>query len=474
MATFTYDGSGERSKMEIKRYNNSQILRYYLNGSHEVDVTPAGEKERLYLGGDAYSAPSVLVKENGSWNIYYICRDHLGSITQITNGSGVMQQELSYDAWGRLRNPSTLAVYAPDTEPTLFLGRGYTGHEHLTMFGLVNMNARLYDPAVGRFLSPDPYVQMADFSQSYNRFSYALNNPFSYVDPDGENPLFIGLAILGAYIGGVASNNGELNPIQWNYSSVSTYFGIGLGAITGYFGAYGIVHPGSMIFAGSASTPWMTIGASVTSTGVALGDATDWKYNFNWSTAAGGGGGITNSDNTNSYRNIDKSIQNARDSWNYSAYAYASSSLLLLSDDVTGIGVANDVLIPIAYGGATIAFAYDNSALIAKQAREIEGIAKRALSNKQGFVYQLQATVDGEYKNVRGGTVHLNAGDVWKYGQTVNGAKRYSQAYLEEKKLRMQPIYWGNQMEILIHEKYMIYGYTIKYGTLPPGNKIFR
>ena len=59
MATFTYDGSGERSKMEIKRYNNSQILRYYLNGSHEVDVTPAGEKERLYLGGDAYSAPSV-------------------------------------------------------------------------------------------------------------------------------------------------------------------------------------------------------------------------------------------------------------------------------------------------------------------------------------------------------------------------------------------------------------------------------
>ena len=188
MATFTYNGSNDRSKMEIKRYNNSQILRYYLNGSHEVDVTPAGEKERLYLGGDAYSAPAVLVKESGSWNVYYICRDHLGSITQITNGSGVMQQELSYDAWGRLRNPGTLAVYAPDTEPTLFLGRGYTGHEHLTMFGLVNMNARLYDPAVGRFLSPDPYVQMTDFSQNYNRFSYAMNNPLVYIDPDGENP----------------------------------------------------------------------------------------------------------------------------------------------------------------------------------------------------------------------------------------------------------------------------------------------
>ena len=228
MATFTYNGSNDRSKMEIKRYNNSQILRYYLNGSHEVDVTPAGEKERLYLGGDAYSAPAVLVKESGSWNVYYICRDHLGSITQITNGSGVMQQELSYDAWGRLRNPGTLAVYAPDTEPTLFLGRGYTGHEHLTMFGLVNMNARLYDPAVGRFLSPDPYVQMTDFSQNYNRFSYAMNNPLIYTDPSGE--FFWTPVIIGAIIGGL------MNGIQAEMNGGSFWDGAWRGAIVGAIG----------------------------------------------------------------------------------------------------------------------------------------------------------------------------------------------------------------------------------------------
>ncbi len=63
----------------------------------------------------------------------------------------VAKQELSYDPWGRLRNPATQQVYAVGSEPTLFLGRGYTGHEHLTAFGLINMNARLYDPAVGRF-----------------------------------------------------------------------------------------------------------------------------------------------------------------------------------------------------------------------------------------------------------------------------------------------------------------------------------
>jgi RHS repeat-associated protein len=71
-------------------------------------------------------------------------------------------------------------------EPDLFLGRGYTGHEHLAVFGLINMNARLYDPALGRFLSPDPYVQAPDFSQNFNRYSYCLNNPLRFTDPSGK------------------------------------------------------------------------------------------------------------------------------------------------------------------------------------------------------------------------------------------------------------------------------------------------
>jgi RHS repeat-associated protein len=110
----------------------------------------------------------------------------LGSITHITNSSGSLVQELSYDAWGQLRSCNNQVVYAPGSEPALFLGRGYTGHEHLTQFGLINMNARLYDPAVGRFLSPDPFVQAPDFSQSFNRYSYCLNNPLKYTDESGE------------------------------------------------------------------------------------------------------------------------------------------------------------------------------------------------------------------------------------------------------------------------------------------------
>ena len=73
-----------------------------------------------------------------------------------------------------------------DAQPSMTLRCGYTGHEHLPEFGLINMNARLYDPMIGRFLSPDPYVQAPDFTQSYNRYSYCLNNPLIFSDPDGK------------------------------------------------------------------------------------------------------------------------------------------------------------------------------------------------------------------------------------------------------------------------------------------------
>jgi len=65
------------------------------------------------------------------------------------------------------------------------------------------MNGRLYDPVVGRMLSSDNYVQDATSTQSYNRYSYALNNPLKYRDPSGEFiwiPIIIG-ATIGAYSG---------------------------------------------------------------------------------------------------------------------------------------------------------------------------------------------------------------------------------------------------------------------------------
>ena len=201
-ATFTYNGAGDRVKMVVADYSTPVLTRYYIGGQYECDVTQSGTKERLYLGGDAYSAPMVLQKvNNGNWTSYNIGRDYLGSITHIATASGTLVAEYSYDPWGRLRNPATQTIYTPGTEPDLFLGRGYTGHEHLTWFGLIKMNARLYDPLLGRFLSPDPYVQAPDFTQNFNRYSYALNNPLRYRDVTGEF-FILDSFIVGLFIGG--------------------------------------------------------------------------------------------------------------------------------------------------------------------------------------------------------------------------------------------------------------------------------
>jgi len=186
-AFFTYNASGDRVRMQTEHIKAGELQdRFYIGSRFEVDVIE--HSAILWLGGDAYSAPAALKRQfGGTWNIYYICRDYLGSIHVVTDEQGVIVQEISFDPWGRLRNAQTHQLYAIGNEPRLFLGnRGFTGHEHLQWFGLINMNARLYDPLVGRFLSPDPFVQAPGFTQSFNRYSYAWNNPLKFIDPSGE------------------------------------------------------------------------------------------------------------------------------------------------------------------------------------------------------------------------------------------------------------------------------------------------
>jgi RHS repeat-associated protein len=96
---------------------------------------------------------------------------------------GDLVEEYNYDPWGRRRNPSDWS-YSNVATPT-YTQRGFTGHEHLDMFNLINMNGRIYDSEIARFLSPDPIIQDPYNLLSYNRYSYCLNNPLKYTDPSG-------------------------------------------------------------------------------------------------------------------------------------------------------------------------------------------------------------------------------------------------------------------------------------------------
>ncbi|HJZ39656.1 MAG TPA: FG-GAP-like repeat-containing protein, partial [Bacteroidales bacterium] len=156
-ATFTYNPDNERAKMVVLNGSNHVVTRWYPNSSFMKDSVIGTVKKYTYIGGDAYTAPVMAVIQNGGAPVYYyLLRDHLGSITHIVNTSNTVVAEYSYDAWGRMRNPTTWVNFAPGSEPVLtYAGRGYTGHEHLPWFKLINMNGRIYDPLTGQFLSPD-------------------------------------------------------------------------------------------------------------------------------------------------------------------------------------------------------------------------------------------------------------------------------------------------------------------------------
>ncbi len=136
----------------------------------------------------------------------------------FTQQSWSVEQVYSFDAWGNRRNPDDWTMANIPTE--FLFDRGFTGHclsrtcfgKHLDAFDLINMNGRVYDPKVGRFLSPDNYVQAPSFSQSFNRYSYCFNNPLVYTDPSGEllGTLFTTIWDLGATI----FTKGGIDP--WN------------------------------------------------------------------------------------------------------------------------------------------------------------------------------------------------------------------------------------------------------------------
>ncbi|MBR1935941.1 MAG: VCBS repeat-containing protein [Muribaculaceae bacterium] len=195
-AMFKYYGDGSRSRMNIAYGDGSMQARYYdggLTSYHRNHQGMETTKDILWLAGTAYTAPAALMRlsdgptaTGDDWRLYYVVRDNQGSIVAVTDSTGHTLQNVSYDPWGNIVDDESGRLLSRDEQPELLLERGFTGHEHLPRFGLINMNARLYEPLTARFLSPDPEVQAPDFTQNLNRYSYCLNNPLRYTDPTGQ------------------------------------------------------------------------------------------------------------------------------------------------------------------------------------------------------------------------------------------------------------------------------------------------
>ena len=181
---YAYGYDRQRTGM-TERANGVVRTKRYAGGCEFVTQTENGNTAQViytFLTGPTGVFAVVETNGDGKHYLHYVLKDHLGSWTTITDECGLVEREQSFDAWGNLRDPETWTGTA--TQQPMF-DRGFTGHEHITAFGLINMNGRCYDPVTSSFLSVDAYVQSPDNSQSFNRYSYCQNNPLRYTDPTG-------------------------------------------------------------------------------------------------------------------------------------------------------------------------------------------------------------------------------------------------------------------------------------------------
>ena len=226
IASFTYNAENERAKMVVQQGGSTILTRWYPSSNFIKETAGSTTKEYTFIGGDAYTAPCVAIKQGTSTKFYYILRDYLGSITQIVDTVKNILYKYNYDVWGRIRRDTTWVNYSPGQEPDLFIaGRGFTGHEHLKWFNLINMNGRLYDPLTGQFVSADNFIQAPGYTQSYNRFGYCLNNPLKYTDPTGED---WNTWLIAGIIGAVSNVIAHWDDINGDFIKFNQYAFVGL------------------------------------------------------------------------------------------------------------------------------------------------------------------------------------------------------------------------------------------------------
>jgi RHS repeat-associated protein len=113
-------------------------------------------------------------------DLEYFATDHLRSTVLVMDDMGNKLSEQRYLPFGEVRTDVGTAITQTDF--------GFTGQRNKAYINLIDFRARFYSPALGRFTQPDTIVPNPANSQSWNRFSYAQNNPVNFNDPTGHIP----------------------------------------------------------------------------------------------------------------------------------------------------------------------------------------------------------------------------------------------------------------------------------------------
>lgn len=207
------------------------------NETTSEDADTLSSSDFLLTGGDTLrGAPGGSTPQPGpvATTVLHGYYDAQGSLIALVTTSGTVVRRYAYDPWGKRVSPTDW-TQADTRSDYLHINRGYTMHEHLDDFGLINMNGRVFDPLTAQFLSPDNYIQADGNWLNYNRYAYCLNNPLKYTDPSGD--LFgidDAIILAGATIGGIGN---VLFHIDQIHSATDFLVAFGIGAVAGGVGA---------------------------------------------------------------------------------------------------------------------------------------------------------------------------------------------------------------------------------------------
>jgi RHS repeat-associated protein len=217
---FTYDALNRRIVKAVdpdgSGPNPATIERFVYDRDHiKLVFDGSNTLVRRYLHGpmiDQVLADENVVPKQAIWAL----SDHQGSVRDWVNNTGVLQNHIRYDSFGKI---------VSQTAPALNPRFTYTGREWDGEVGLYFYRARYYDPGVGRFVGEDPIGFEA---QDFNLYRYVSNSPPHYTDPQGlsscKSSPPVPLAPPGAYVGANIEearghNNFPLN-LKWFYDMV--------------------------------------------------------------------------------------------------------------------------------------------------------------------------------------------------------------------------------------------------------------
>ncbi len=175
LETYQYDGYGRRV---VSTAPTGTIQSLYSQGGQLLYQDNARTGKRInyyYLAGSLVNEVETTVATGAVANKYQHT-DALGSPVLVTNGSRVIQGvRTEYEPYGQILAGGVL------DRPN------FTGHVADAQTGLDYMQQRYYDPMLGRFLSVDPVTAYKKPGQNFNRFWYANDNPYKFIDPDGRS-----------------------------------------------------------------------------------------------------------------------------------------------------------------------------------------------------------------------------------------------------------------------------------------------